>query len=155
MQVSWSVLAVCLLLHAILCLTFVKQINMAERATLWMLDEDKKTLWRQVRQDGVAQAPVEGSIVGHCIKTGQVVNVENAYENEHFHADIDKQTGFHTESVLVVPVLSEDGGVIGAIQMINKKDENGKTCLFEECDIKIVQMLCKHVSSFLRIVQSD
>ena len=125
-----------------------------------MLDEDKdtkqKTLWSRVASgvDGVIEAPLEGSIVGECVQSGEIIIIEDAYQDRRFDPKVDKKTGFHTESVLAVPVRGDNGKVIGAIQMINKKDNKGKSCSFGEGDIKCVKMLCSHVSSFLRIVDS-
>jgi len=137
----------------------------AERATLWMLEEDsttkQKTIWSRVASgvDGLIQAPLEGSIVGECIRTGEIVNIENAYEDDRFDQHVDAKTGFHTHSVLAVPVRNEKGKVIGAIQMINKQnnDDNNEECGkgkagFGPGDIKCVQMLCSHVASFMRVV---
>ena len=130
----------------------------SERATLWMLDEDKntkkKTLWSRVASgvDGVIEAPLKGSLVGESVQSGEIINIADAYQDSRFDSDIDKQTGFHTESVLVVPVRDDEGKIIGAIQMINKKDDEGNRCSFGEGDIKCVKMLGSHVSCFKRVV---
>ena len=125
-----------------------------------MLDEDKntqkKTLWSRVASgvDGVIEAPLKGSLVGESVQSGEIINIEDAYQDSRFDSDIDKRTGFHTESVLVVPVRDDGGKIIGAIQMINKKDDEGNGCSFGEGDIKCVKMLGSHVSCFKRVVDA-
>ena len=125
-----------------------------------MLDEDKttnqKTLWSRVASgvDGVIEAPLEGSIVGESVKSGEIINIEDAYQDSRFDPEIDKKTGFHTQSVLVVPVRDDDGNIIGAIQMINKRDAEGKRSNFGEGDITCVKMLGSHVSCFKRVVDA-
>jgi GAF domain-containing protein len=133
-----------------------------ERATLWMLDEcsktKQKTIWSRVASgvNGVIEAPLDGSIVGDCIMTGEIINIEDAYQDNRFDRHVDESTGFRTRSVLAVPVKNDGGNVIGAIQMINKKDEanEGKSTSFDEGDIRLVKMLCSHVSSFIRVVHA-
>ncbi|CAD7952966.1 unnamed protein product [Amoebophrya sp. A25] len=45
--------------------------------------------------------------------------------------------------------------VIGLVEMVNKKDENGNVVPFSADDEKLVQMLCGHCSSFIRQAQED
>jgi len=144
-----------------------------ERATLWMLEEDEKNqkkqpvIWSRVASgvDGLIHAPLQGSIVGDCIRTGEIINIQDAYKDDRFNPEVDIKTGFHTTSVLAVPVKNQDGKVIGAIQMINKQKEktnvdkisegdetSAAAAVFTEGDIKCVQMLCSHVANFIRVV---
>lgn len=135
-----------------------------ERATLWMLEDDETNdkkqpvIWSRVASgvDGIIQAPIKGSIVGECISSGKTINIQDAYQDKRFNPEVDIKTGFHTTSVLAVPVKNKEGKVIGAIQMINKQKEmeaeGGEKAVFSEGDIKCVQMLCSHVANFIRVV---
>jgi Transmembrane protein 65/GAF domain len=134
-----------------------------ERATLWMLEEDSKTnqktiIWSRVASgvNGVIMAPLDGSIVGECIRTGEIINIEDAYQDDRFDPKVDQSTGFHTKSVLAVPVKDEKGKIIGAIQMINRKDDakEGKLTSFGEGDVRCAQIMCSHVSCFIRVVHA-
>jgi len=130
----------------------------ADRATLFMLDEEKRELWSRVGTgiEGIIKVPSDQGIVGHCFTSGKSVNVANAYEDPHFNKEFDKRTGFHTGSVLVVPVRSQDndGEVLGAIQMINKRNPDGSIGKFTKSDEDIVNVLASHVASFIRIVDA-
>lgn len=128
-----------------------------------MLDEDAETkeqmIWSRVASgvDGVIQTPLKGSIVGDCIQSGEIVNIHDAYEDKRFDSKVDQKTGFKTKAVLAVPVKDDDGKVIGAIQMINKKDPNNidsHADYFGEGDIRCVKMLASHVSCFIRVVNA-
>ena len=136
-------------------------IQYAERATLWILDLDKKrkqkVVWSRVASDvdGVIEAPLEGSIVGEAITSGQTINIEDAYKDKRFNPKVDQKTGYVTRSVLAVPFRVGNGKVIGAIQMINKKDDDGNPSTFEAGDERCVKMLGSHVACFIRIVNSD
>merc|ERR1711971_951495 len=110
----------------------------AERATLFMVDEEKGELWSQVAtemtakeddsrddpqqkrratlrrsstrnsDDIIVKCRMTEGIVGHSVATGQVVNVPDAYEDERFYRAYDKATGFRTKSVIVVPILEKE-----------------------------------------------
>jgi len=76
-----------------------------------------------------ATLPLTGaSIVGHVALTGQVINVADAYApppdapftiNRRF----DDEAGYRTKSMLVVPMRTPQGQTIGALQLINCKDD--------------------------------
>jgi hypothetical protein len=126
----------------------------AERATLWMLDEDNENdIWSKAGElHEFVKIPRNKGIVGACIETNQIINIADAYQDERFNPDVDKMTGYHTRSVLVVPFVDDSNRVKGAIQMINKKNADGSYGVFDENDLKLVQMLGSHVTAFLRIV---
>ena len=44
----------------------------------------------------------------------------------------DAITGYHTQSMIVVPMRNREGGKIGVLQLINAQDDNGAICPFEE-----------------------
>jgi len=130
----------------------------AERATLWMVDKEKRKLWSRVATgtEGIIDAPIEGSLVGECVSKGELINVADAYEDDRFNPKVDQKTGFHTKSVLCWPVKDTHGSIIGAIQFINKKNAvDGSDGVFSDSDIKLVQMLSSHVSRFTQVVQGQ
>lgn len=91
-----------------------------ERATIWLLDEERQEIWSMVStnlENEIRVAHNEG-IVGSCIKSGEIVNIDEAYRDSRFNRSVDKQTGYRTSSIVCVPVKNRDGKVIGAIQMI-------------------------------------
>src|SRR5213593_1935121 len=68
------------------------------------------------------------SIAGHVALTGDVINLADAYEppadapfmlNRRF----DDEAGYRTKSMLVVPMRTPQGQTIGALQLINCKDD--------------------------------
>ena len=124
----------------------------AERATLWMLDPDKEELWSRVATgtSEIIKVPAHRGIVGQCVQERVMLNIPDAYDHPRFNSHVDKQLGFQTRSILCSPILNDDGSVIGALQMVNKRGEGG----FMTNDEKIVQMMCSHVSTFIRVVES-
>jgi hypothetical protein len=57
------------------------------------------------------------------------------------HLFAHKETGYRTRSVLVVPIKDDDGNVIGAIQVMNKKSKDGSPAIFTENDEKLMTMM--------------
>ena len=80
--------------------------------------------------------PVAKGIAGHCIGTGKIVVVFDAKKNPHHFAEIDKVSGFKTESVLCVP-LCVKGKTIGCVELLNKRDGT----LFNEDDIAVATIM--------------
>jgi phosphoserine phosphatase RsbU/P len=129
----------------------------ADRATLFMLDDEKKELWSRVGTgiEGIIKIPADQGIVGHCFTTGKSVYVADAYKDPHFNQEVDKKTGFHTGSVLVVPIVADDGdNILGVIQMINKRNPDGSIGQFTKKDEDIIKVLANHVAAFIRVVGS-
>ncbi|GAX63018.1 transcriptional regulatory protein [Candidatus Scalindua japonica] len=80
--------------------------------------------------------PTDKGIAGFCINTGQIVVVFDAKKNPHHFADIDKLSGFNTESVLCVP-LCVKGKTIGCVQLLNKCDSTS----FNNEDIAVATIM--------------
>jgi len=89
------------------------------------------------------EAPLDGSIVGHAISTGECV-VENSLERRPgFHQEADKQTGFVTRNLVCAPIQALAGGKpTGAIEVLNKLD--GKP--FTDDDVALVEEVADYLS---------
>lgn len=44
----------------------------------------------------------------------------------------DAITGYHTQSMIVVPMRNREGGKVGVLQLINAMDDEGRVCPFED-----------------------
>jgi serine phosphatase RsbU (regulator of sigma subunit) len=60
-------------------------------------------------------------IAGYVAATGEVLNVEDAYQDRRFQPRIDDTTGFVTGAVLTAPMRNPQGRIIGVVQLLNKK----------------------------------
>ncbi len=54
-------------------------------------------------------------------KTGQSINIADAYKDPRFNPAVDKKSGYRTTSILCVPVLDKMKKVIAVLQILNKK----------------------------------
>jgi len=132
-----------------------KSLFNADRATLFMLDEDKHELWSQIATGakGIIKVREDEGIAGACLQSGEIINIENASDDERFNQEVDRKTGFTTKSVLAIPLKNETGKCIGVIQMLNKKNEDDKVTSFGHEDERLITMMANHVISFIKIVE--
>lgn len=66
------------------------------------------------------------SISGYVVKTGEIVNLEDAYHLPDqvpysFNRKIDESSGYRTKSMLTVPMRNQKGEIVGVVQLINAK----------------------------------
>ena len=116
----------------------------ADRGTLYLVDEIKKELWSKVLQgDNMVEIrlPIGRGIAGHVAATGEIVNIPDAYNDPRFNPEIDKKTGYHTNTMLCMPMKNKDGKIIGVFQLLNKK-----VGVFAEDDIQFIDALSSHAS---------
>ncbi|CAB1446386.1 unnamed protein product [Pleuronectes platessa] len=83
------------------------------------------------------QVPWGKGIIGYVAEHGETVNIPNAYQDHRFSDEIDKLTGYKTQSILCMAICNSDGEVIGVVQAINK---NPMGSPFTEDDEKVLQM---------------
>ena len=121
-----------------------KKLLKCDRATLFVLDEQKNMLWSKVAQGNeMIKIPKDKGLVGHAVMTKLCINIPDAYVDERFDKSIDAKTGYHTKSVLVLPILNEEkGNVVAAIQCINKENDG----VFDENDVQFFEEFCKQIS---------
>ncbi len=104
----------------------VAKILNAERCSVFLLDEEKNELWSIVAM-GIEKGreirfPATKGIAGHVAKTGDVLNIPDAYKDPRFNPEIDKKTGYKTRNILTMPLTNRDGIIIGVYQILNKED---------------------------------
>lgn len=118
-----------------------KTMVVADRCTVWLIDQQKKELWTKVAH-GVDEIriPLGSGLVGYAIEHEQPIFIDDAYSNEQFKEVLkdgalvtDKKTGYHTKSIIVVPFRNNDNVIIGAYQAINKMT---KSAVFTHKDLE-------------------
>jgi signal transduction protein with GAF and PtsI domain len=65
------------------------------------------------------RVPAGKGIAGFVFSSGQPMAVADAGEEETFYAEVDKQTGYSTQTILATP-LRHNGEVIGVLEYINR-----------------------------------
>ncbi len=97
----------------------------ADRGTLYLLDTLTGELWSKVAQGNnivEIRLPVGKGLAGYVAKTGEVVNITDAYKDPRFNPEIDKKSGYKTHNVLCMPMKDKDGKIFGVFQFLNKRE---------------------------------
>ena len=98
----------------------------ADRVTLFLVDFEKGTLRSKVaREDGGSvdiEIPITAGIAGQVARSGETLNIPDAYEVSFFDRQIDERTGYRTRSVLCMPIKDSQKRVFAVAQLLNKKD---------------------------------
>ena len=97
----------------------------ADRSSLFLYDHETDELWSKVAQGLESRElrfPAGKGLAGHTARTGEALNIPDAYQDSRFNPEVDRQTGYRTRSVLCVPLRRRDGTVIGVVQALNRKD---------------------------------
>ncbi len=115
----------------------------ADRATIFLLDEEKNEFWSIIAEDGGDRAleirmPATKGIVGEVAATGQVVNIPFDFYDDPRSASAkeqDRRTGYRTYTMLSLPLLNDRGNMIAVVQLLNKiKRANRTASLAEKID---------------------
>jgi putative ABC transport system ATP-binding protein len=113
----------------------IGQILNADRATLFLVDDTQGILWSKVAQVEGEKAldirlPIGEGVAGHVARTGEVLNIPDAYQSPLFNREVDRRTGYRTRSILCAPVLDTAKRTFAVAQLLNK----GGRAAFDEDD---------------------
>ena len=116
----------------------------ADRSSLFLVDFETGELWSRIAQDAEISEirfPIGMGIAGSVAKTGEIVNIKDAYEDPRFNREIDKKTGYRTRTILCMPLSNHEGEIIGVIQVLNKSKG-----IFTDYDENILAALSSHAA---------
>ena len=110
-------------LHAVLSeiTAEIKDRLKADRVSVFLFDRENCELWSVVSQEKKTMClDARLGIAGHVAMTGEVVNVEDAYEHPLFYKEVDLETGYRTRTLLAVPLRNSRGEVMAVGEAVNK-----------------------------------
>jgi signal transduction histidine kinase len=123
----------------------------SDRCSLFLYDQNTNELWSKVAlgmSGRVIRMPSDAGLAGACFRTGETINLEDAYTDPRFAKIVDEQTGYRTRSLLCAPVYNRDGLILGVIQLLTKKDG-----MFLKEDETFLKTFANHASIFIEIAQ--
>jgi Nif-specific regulatory protein len=121
----------------------------ADRASIFLLDQEKRELWSQVALDSEPiRFDARLGIAGAAALTGQIINVEDTSQDPRFYPAIDARTSYRTRNLLAVPLRNYEGEIIGSFEVLNKKGG-----AFTNEDVEILQALAAHVAIAIETAQ--
>ncbi|XP_052792233.1 cAMP and cAMP-inhibited cGMP 3',5'-cyclic phosphodiesterase 10A-like [Mya arenaria] len=114
-------------------MTFTKELVSADRCGLLLVDEERKELFADYFDEGATDEEgrpvytkasqirfsINKGISGYVARTGQTVNIRDAYSDKRFNPEVDQKTGYRTRNILCMPIQGKNG-VIGVVQLINR-----------------------------------
>ena len=151
----------------------------ADGGTLYRVSEDQKELVFTVVQNrslnikmgGTAEpiswnnlpfyledgSPNERMVAALCALSKKPIVIDDVYTAKDFNftgtRQFDATTGYHSKSMLVVPLLGQDQTLIGVLQLINKQDTSGHIIPFRARDQKYTQALASQAAISLTNTQ--
>ncbi|MGQ9564611.1 MAG: sigma-54 interaction domain-containing protein [Thermogutta sp.] len=97
----------------------------ADRATIFLWNREAKVLIGRpaLGVDDELRIPDDVGIAGRVLHTGQPVRVTSKSPDQaNIDRRIDEQLGYHTETLICVPLRTRGGRVLGVFEVLNKKD---------------------------------
>jgi len=145
-------------------LTECRRLTRADAGTIYLVD-DERLKFSYVHNDSFMKEgeinkdiyanfsmPInDNSIVGYVAGRGQTLNIPDAYDMAadspvSFNPAFDQKTGYHTTSILTVPIKTSQGKVSGVIQLINAKNENGASVSFSDESQQVLPLFANTAS---------
>lgn len=106
-----------------------KRVMNAEGSSLMLTEPESGELYLKVARSPKGELitahqkiPRGHGIAGWVYDNNQSTLVPDAYEDPRFYREVDKKTGFHTRSIVCVP-LQRDGKSFGVLQVLNPIDK--------------------------------
>jgi adenylate cyclase len=103
----------------------IGQILQADRTIIFLVDAEKSQLWAKIPQ-AQSNKPIELRIprnvglLGHVATTGEYLNIPDAYNHPLFNREVDERIGYHSKSLLCMPIFSSSNQVVAVVQLLNK-----------------------------------
>lgn len=100
-----------------------------------------------------AMLPIDDrSIAGYTANRAQTLVIDDAYVIDpsypfSFNPSFDKQTGYHTKSILSLPLINFQGHVCAVLQLINALDDQNRPRPFSPEMVSCAQLLGNHASA--------
>ena len=123
----------------------------ADRASIFLWDRASKTLVGRPAlgfEDNELRIPDNTGIVGQVIQSGKPRRVGDGLDEDQISRTIDKETGYDTKTLLCVPLCSPDGKLLGAFEVLNKREGR-----FTEEDERGLLELASHAAVALENTQ--
>jgi phosphoserine phosphatase len=96
------------------------QLLRAERGTVWLYEPDRNELASRIATgERELRVSAEKGFVGEAVQTAETVVCQDAYQDERFNPQVDRETGFRTRNLMSVPLRDFEGNVNGVLQVLN------------------------------------
>lgn len=122
-----------------------KQVLNADRGSVWLHDAATGELVLEVATGlKPVRVPFGAGLVGACARDRRTINVPDCYADPRFDQGVDRASGYRTRCMLTLPLIDHKGGLVGVMQVLNKKDgvfdaedEGVATALAAQCAVAL------------------
>jgi sigma-B regulation protein RsbU (phosphoserine phosphatase) len=131
------------------------EVMQAGASSIMLLDESSGDLLCQQATGEVGQKvckeyriPKGKGIAGWVAENGKPVNIPDVYKDERFSPEMDRKTGFRTQSLLCIPLIAQDR-LVGVAQVINRKstqDDREAVVPFDREDEELFDLFGKQAA---------
>lgn len=101
-------------------------------------------------RDPATGSPNKKNVASYATWLKRSVNIEDAYDAEGFDfsgmKSFDTRNGYRSRSFLTIPLTTNEGIVIGVIQLINARDDAGNVKAFSKENQRVIEALCSQAA---------
>ena len=109
----------------------------AERASLFLYEPDTNELVSRIALGAdEIRFPADKGIAGATLQDCRTIHVPDAYADERFNQNVDRESGYRTRDILSVPLTGHEGERVGVLQVLNKRQG-----AFDDDDIWLAEAL--------------
>ena len=103
----------------------IRELLDADRGTIFMVDDERGVLRSKIAESDSSQPleieiPISTGIAGYVARTGATMNIADPYNHPDFNPEVDRRTGYSTQSILCMPIFDRQKKVFAVAQLINK-----------------------------------
>lgn len=157
-------------------LSGARKIVNADAGSIYEYDGKENKLWIRYSQNDTLQkqlasgeklpyisfylVPTNRSVSGYCALSKKIINIPDVYSMPEymdeeskesrpfeFDSENDGRTGYHTQSMLAIPLIMTNGNILGVLQIINAKDADGSVIPFSKDDEFYISRFASKVGS--------
>lgn len=122
---------------------FARDIIDADRCSIFIYDKHHDELVSKVAHDiEPIRISAQKGVAGYAALSKETSIVVDAYNDYRFNPEIDKMTGYLTQSILAVPLLDNYGNTIGVFQALNKNNS-----VFTNLDAETLLLISNYAAS--------
>ncbi len=123
-----------------------REIN-AERGSIFLNDQQADELYTQFQlghHTHEIRMMNHMGVAGHVFVTGTGAIANDPYSDPRFNREVDQVTGFVTRNILCAPIRTVAGDIIGAAELLNKRDGS-----FTDDDLELLETMVKQAAIVL------
>ena len=124
----------------------------ADRTTLFLAASDDQELWSKVMEGQELKEirlPIGSGVAGWVAAHGEPLHIKDAYNDDRFNPEIDRQSGYRTESILAWPVRDpQSSSILGVVQVLNKLEGP-----FNATDERLLEAIASEIGVALEVAR--